>query len=76
MAELIRMNTTFNVRPDLVGDGADVVLHRTGDLLYGIEAGRELASLVTGARIVELEVTDHLPYFEDADRILDLIEAS
>ena len=75
MADLIRMNTTFDVRPDLPSVVAPtLVLHRTGDLLYNIREGRELAARITGARFVELPGTDHIPYFEDADHILDLIE--
>jgi pimeloyl-ACP methyl ester carboxylesterase/DNA-binding CsgD family transcriptional regulator len=75
MADLIRMNTTYDVRPDLASITAPtLVLHRTGDLLYNIREGRDLAAGIAGARFVELPGTDHLPYYEDADHILDLIE--
>jgi pimeloyl-ACP methyl ester carboxylesterase/DNA-binding CsgD family transcriptional regulator len=75
MADLIRMNTTFDVRPDLPSViSPTLVLHRTGDLLYNIRDGRELAAGIAGARFVELPGTDHLPYFQDPDHILDLIE--
>jgi pimeloyl-ACP methyl ester carboxylesterase/DNA-binding CsgD family transcriptional regulator len=75
MADLIRMNTTFDVRPDLASITAPtLVLHRTGDLLYNIQEGRELAAHIAGARFVELPGTDHIPYYEDADHIVDLIE--
>ncbi len=75
MADLIRMNTTYDVRPDLPAVTAPtLVLHRTGDLLYNIREGRDLAARIAGARFVELPGTDHLPYYEDADVILDLIE--
>ncbi len=75
MADLIRMNTTFDVGPDLASITAPtLVLHRTGDLLYNIREGREFADRITGARFVELPGTDHVPYYEDPDRILDLIE--
>jgi pimeloyl-ACP methyl ester carboxylesterase/DNA-binding CsgD family transcriptional regulator len=75
MADLIRMNTTFDVRPDLASITAPtLVLHRTGDLLYDIREGRDLATRIAGARFVELPGTDHIPYYEDADHILDLIE--
>src|SRR6185312_13642996 len=44
MADLIRMNTTYDVRPDLASITAPtLVLHRTGDLLYDIAEGRALA---------------------------------
>ena len=55
MAELIRMNTTFDVRPDLASVTAPtLVLHRTGDLLYGSPRAAELADGIPGARFVEL----------------------
>jgi pimeloyl-ACP methyl ester carboxylesterase/DNA-binding CsgD family transcriptional regulator len=75
MADLIRMNTTYDVRPDLASITAPtLVLHRTGDLLYSIREGRDLAAHIAGACFVELPGTDHIPYYEDADHILDLIE--
>jgi pimeloyl-ACP methyl ester carboxylesterase/DNA-binding CsgD family transcriptional regulator len=75
MAELIRMNTSFDVGPDLPAVTAPtLVLHRTGDLLYALCEGRKLADGIPGARFVELPGTDHLPYFEEPEHILDLIE--
>lgn len=75
MAALIKMNTSFDLRSDLALISAPtLVLHRTGDLLYAFEQGQYLAAHIRGARFVELVGTDHLPYFEDADRIVDLIE--
>jgi pimeloyl-ACP methyl ester carboxylesterase len=75
MADLIRMNTTFDLRDELASISAPtLVLHRTGDLLYAVDQGRYLAAHIPGARLVELVGTDHLPYYEEPDRILDLIE--
>src|SRR5436190_23457889 len=51
-----------------------LVLHRSGDLLFSVEAGRYYAEHIPGARFVLLEGTDHIPYFEEPDRIVDLIE--
>jgi hypothetical protein len=49
-------------------------LHTVGDLLVSVEQGRESAELVPGARYVELPGTDHLPFFEDPETSLGLIE--
>jgi pimeloyl-ACP methyl ester carboxylesterase len=51
-----------------------LVMHRTGDLTVDITQGREAAELIPNARMVELPGTDHLPYWEDCDTTLGLIE--
>ena len=51
-----------------------LVLHRTGDRLLHVEEGRYVASLIAGARFVELPGDDHLPFVGDQDAILDQIE--
>jgi class 3 adenylate cyclase len=51
-----------------------VVLHRTGDPMVPVEAGRALAAWIPGARLVELPGNDHIPWFGEADALLDEIE--
>lgn len=51
-----------------------LVLHRRGDQLVPVEAGRYLAEHVPGARYVELDGVDHLPWFGDTDALLGEIE--
>lgn len=50
-----------------------VVLHRTDDTAVPVEAGRELARRIPGAKLVELPGDDHIPWL-DADSLLDEIE--
>ena len=75
MAALLRMNATFDIRAALPSVSAPtLVLHRTGDRLYPHDVCRQMADGIPGARFVELEGTDHLPYYEEPERILGLIE--
>jgi class 3 adenylate cyclase len=50
------------------------VIHRSGDRVVAVEQGREAAGLIPGARYVELEGTDHLPFWEDPEATLALIQ--
>ncbi len=75
---LIRWRTDTNrgidVRPVLSSVQAPtLVLHRTGDVVP-LEAGRELAKLIPGARFVELSGQDHIPWVGDSDPIIDQVE--
>src|SRR6185436_1621876 len=51
-----------------------LVLHRRGDRVVNRRAGRELASQVPGARYVELEGIDHVPWAGDSEAILGEVE--
>src|SRR4029079_17486250 len=51
-----------------------LVLHRTGDRCLLVEEGRYVASLIPGARFVELPGDDHLPFVGDQDALLDEVE--
>jgi pimeloyl-ACP methyl ester carboxylesterase/DNA-binding winged helix-turn-helix (wHTH) protein len=51
-----------------------LVLHRTGDQCLRVEEGRYVASLIPGARFVELPGQDHLPFVGDQSVMLDTIE--
>ena len=75
MAALLRMNAAFDIRSALPSISTPtLVLHRTGDLVYDVEHGRYLGEHIPGARFVELPGTDHHPFWEEPDRILDLVE--
>jgi DNA-binding CsgD family transcriptional regulator len=75
MAAVLRMNAAFDVRDELSKiEAPTLVLHRTGDQIHPLEQGRYLAEHIPNARLVELRGTDHIPFFEDADHIVDLIE--
>ena len=55
-------------------DVPTLVLHRTGDRMISVAQGRYLAESIPGARYVELEGEDHLPFVGDQDAILDEVE--
>jgi len=51
-----------------------LILHRIGDRLVNIRAGRYLAEHIPGARIVELAGSDHAGYAGDTEAILDEVQ--
>jgi pimeloyl-ACP methyl ester carboxylesterase len=51
-----------------------VVIHRRGDRVVSVEAGRWLADHIAGARFVELPGVDHAPYSGDVETLADEIE--
>src|SRR5215207_10063780 len=51
-----------------------LVLHRTGDRVVDIAAGRHLAESIQNARFVELPGGDHLPFVGDQDGLFTAIE--
>jgi pimeloyl-ACP methyl ester carboxylesterase len=51
-----------------------LVVHRRGDRMIHPAMGRYLADHIPGAKLVELDGTDHLFFTGDADAILDEIE--
>jgi pimeloyl-ACP methyl ester carboxylesterase len=73
---LTRMNTEVDVRDVLPSVRVPtLVLHRRGDRCLLIEEGRYVASLIPGARFVELPGNDHLPFVGDQQPLLDEIES-
>lgn len=52
-----------------------LVLHRTGDQVEQIEAGRYVASRIPGARFVELPGDDGIPWIGDVDGVLDELKS-
>jgi len=72
---LTRMNAQIDVRHVLPTIRVPtLVLHRAGDRCLLVEEGRYVASLIPGARFVELPGDDHLPFVGDQDALLDEIE--
>src|SRR5206468_7632941 len=69
-AALARMNLEIDVRHVL---GAvkvpTLVLHRTGHEI-DVRGGRYLAERISGARFIELEGSENLPYLGDSERVL------
>lgn len=51
-----------------------LVLHRKDDQLVTVENGRYLAAKIPGAKYVELEGEDHIPFLGDWETIVDEIE--
>jgi pimeloyl-ACP methyl ester carboxylesterase len=75
MAAMVAMNTAFDVRAVLPAISVPtLVMHRVGDRVVSVEHGREAAQLIPAARYVELPGTDHLPFFEDPEVTLGLVE--
>jgi class 3 adenylate cyclase len=75
LRELVKMNSSFDARSVLPAVSVPtLVMHRSGEQLVVVEQGREAARLIPGARYVELPGSDHLPYFDDAETTLALIE--
>jgi hypothetical protein len=72
---LTRMNSQADIRSILPNVTVPtLVLHRTGDRCLQVEEGRYAASLVPGAKFVELPGEDHLPFVGDQDAILKQIQ--
>ncbi|HYZ84580.1 MAG TPA: alpha/beta fold hydrolase [Bryobacteraceae bacterium] len=72
---LTRMNAQIDVRNVLPTIHVPtLVLHRTGDRCLKVEEGRYVASLVPGAKLLELPGEDHLPFTGNQEDVLEAIE--
>ncbi len=72
--DLILMNGQADVRELLSSVQCPaLVLHRAGDLDVRVEEGRYIAARIPGARFVELDGGDHVP-FDNPDQIVDEVE--
>src|SRR5262249_37825943 len=72
---LTQMNAEVDVRSVLPSIRVPaLVIHRKDDACLPVEGGRFVASRIPGAKYVELEGKDHLPFAGDQDEILDEIE--
>jgi len=69
--DLLQLVYEYDVR-DLLPrvDVPTLVLHRIGDRAVPLRAGRGVAALVPGARLVELDGDAHLPWHGSADEAL------
>ena len=73
---VMRVHMDTDIRQVLpVVQAPTLVLHRTGDQVEPIEAGRYVAAKIPGARFVELAGHDGIPWLGDADAVLREIEA-
>ncbi|MDX1925416.1 MAG: alpha/beta fold hydrolase [Pirellulaceae bacterium] len=71
---LTKMNAQIDIRHILKSiQVPTLVLHRTGDRCLRVEEGRFLAEQIPGAKFVELEGNDHLPFVGNQDDFLDPI---
>src|SRR4051812_5494069 len=71
----LEMNASIDIRPVLPSVKVPtLVLHRTGDLVVGVEQGRYLAAHITGAKLVELDGSDHLLGAGDVDAVADEVQ--
>jgi class 3 adenylate cyclase len=72
---LLKMNEDIDVRHVLPSiRTATLILHRVGDRTIRIEHGRYLAAHIPGAKYVELDGIDHIPFVGDADSVIAEIE--
>ena len=51
-----------------------LVIHASSDPAVPVQSGRYLADHIAGARMVEIDGTDHAPWFTDPDRVVAEIE--
>ncbi len=72
---LTRMNAAVDIRHVLpVIAVPTLVIHRSEDMIVTVEAGRDLAAKIQGAKYIELPGEDHLWFHGDADAILGEVE--
>ena len=50
------------------------MIHRTGDRITDVNQGRAVADRIPGARLVELQGDDHIPFLGDSDAITNEVE--
>jgi len=68
---LARMNTSIDVREFLPMVGVPtLVMHRRNDRDAKLEEGRYIADRIPGARFIELDGEDHLPFTSDVETVL------
>lgn len=74
--ELLEMNARVDVRALLPAVAVPTIaLHHTRDAVIRAESSRFLASQIRGARLIEVDGTDHLFAFEGWDALTNAIEA-
>jgi class 3 adenylate cyclase len=71
-AALQRMNLAIDVRPILPSIAVPtLILHARGDRIVDVSAGRYLAEHIPGARMIELDAQDHVPFGDGSKVIVD-----
>ena len=74
-AMLVRMNMEIDIRHVLPAVRVPtLVLHSVKDGVVPFGAGRYMAERIEGAKLVELQGIDHVPWGCDSERIVDEIE--
>src|SRR6266516_3092440 len=74
-AATLRWAMEFDLGPVLPAVQArTLILHRTGNVLFGLESARAVTKLIPDARCAELPGDDELPYVGDADALLDVVQ--
>ena len=72
---LMRVNSTIDITDSLAEISIPtLVIHKTGDAMINVSGGRELASLIPGARLFEMPGIDHLPWHDDCDMYIAEVE--
>ena len=72
---LLNINTEIDIRPVLATIRVPtLVLHRIDETWVNVNYGRYAAAKISGARLVELEGTDHYPWEQDAEAVLGEIQ--
>ena len=75
MRKIIAMAQDTDVRQILASIGVPtLVVHRSGDRVIPVAAGRHLAQAIPAARFVEVPGGDHFPWIGDAEAILGEVE--
>lgn len=64
----------IDVRPILPTISAPTLVIHARDEVIPVQEGRYLADHIPGARLLEVEGSDHVPWLADPDRILTVIE--
>ena len=69
------MNTNTDVRAILPSITVPtLIIHADGDRIAAVEGARYMASAIPGARMIELDSPDHVPWADDAEVVLAEIE--
>lgn len=72
---LTKMNAEIDVRDVLpLVRVPTMVMHRRDDLCLKVDEGRYVADRIPGAKFVELDGDDHLPFVGDQEAVLEEIE--
>ena len=72
---LQRMNVAIDVRPILPSITVPtLILHARGDRIVDVSAGRYLAGHIPGARLIELDAHDHVPFGDGSKVIVEEVQ--